>query len=259
MKRFLPWPDESLAALRTLLKNDPKLNAQVDAAARSFLVPPKIPKECFDSQERALSELNNKACGMKTDAQGNCAPEKYYLEMVKSTGTALSVGGLREFLGGVVPVRFKNKTGTRYDETLEPDTVLLPAKEDCLWASEARLNHFLIQLGRALAKSGGRGKPLWIPDWREVKEVNHLIVLGWCDRILVAGEHWPPLCCLTYGALAKFLTLCKPSRWNIDKVTRLPSNPRTLEAEIRRELGLVSIPKGKIKQVESRFGQFRFR
>jgi hypothetical protein len=215
-----------------------------------------IPKICSDSQKRVWSKLINQACGMKADAEGNLDPEQYYLSMVGSTGTALSVGGLRWFLGGVVPVRFKNGKGSVYDETLQPDVVLLPDKGG-LWASEARLNRFLIRLGKALTNKKKRGKPLWIPDWsNNVKRTLNYIVQGWCESIIVNNETWPPLCCLTYGALAKFLTLCETPVGQ-GRLWSEKHPPRTLETEIQR-LGLVAITKGKIKDVEKKFGEFRF-
>ncbi len=216
----------------------------------SKLPPIHIPKKCSDSQKMAWNKLIYQACAMKVDAEGNFDPEQYYLDMVKSTGTVVSVGGLRWFLGGVVPVRFKNRKETVYDETLQPDTVLLPAK-DSLWASEARLNSFLIKLGKALANKSKRGNPLWVPDWpKNTDRTLTYVVQGWCESIFFNGEKWPPLCCLSTPALAKFIKLCK-SCGNIN-------DPRTLEQAIRR-LGLVSIPKGRIKEVEKRFGQFHFR
>ena len=216
------------------------------------LPPIHIPKTCFNSQKRAHEKLVNQATDMKLDAQGSLDPEQYYLRMVESTGTALSVGGLRQFLGGVVPVKLKHGKGAVYDDSLQSDVVLLPDK-DGLWASEARLNRFLIRLGRSLAKSKTREKPLFVPDWQHrVEKVLQFVVAGWCERILVDGEHWPPLCCLSAPALAKFLTLCKKPLWENAK------NYRTLEQHIRR-LGLHQISKGRIKEVERRFGQFRFR
>jgi len=153
-------------------------------------------------------------------------------------------------LGGVEPVRLKHGKGIVYAETLQPDIVLLPDK-DGLWASEARLNSFLKKLGKALANKKERGKPLFVPDWQHgVEKVLQFVVAGWCERIWVDGEQWPPLCCLTSPALAKFLNLCKACG-RVD-------DARTLEQTIRR-LGLRRIPKGRIKEVERPLGQFRFR
>jgi hypothetical protein len=135
--------------------------------------------------------------------------------------------------------------------------------EDNLWASESRLNRFLKRLGRALESTKKRGE-FWVLDWQKnVNRTLSYIVQGWCKRIRVDGELWPPLCCLSTPALAKFLTLCKvpPGQaplWNKEKETGLPKQPRTLEQEIRR-MKLVRIPKGRIKEVEKKFGQFRFR
>jgi len=204
----------------------------------------------WQSQERAMSKLVNQATGMKADEEGNLDPEQYYLDMVAAKGTAASVGGLRYFLGGVVPVILKHQTGLVYDQTLEPDIVLLPEK-DGLWASETRLNSFLKRLGRALESTKKRGAPLWEPDWMQgVDQTERFVTEGWCKRIIVDGEWWPLLCCLTYPALQQFL-----------KRRKRPLATKDSDVAFRqriRRLGLVSIRKGKIRHIEKRGGKFYF-
>jgi hypothetical protein len=204
------------------------------------------------SQERALSKLINQATGMKADEEGNLDPEQYYLDMVAAKGTAASIGGLRYFLGGVMPVILKKGAGLVYDETLEPGIVLLPDK-DGLWASETRLNSFLKKLGRALESTKKRGAPLWEPDWlHNVDQTLRYIVYGWRESITVDGERWPPLCFLTTPALVQFLRKCNVTHCKLAK-----KDARTIEKEIQR-LGLVGIPRGRIKHVQKRGGKFYF-
>src|SRR5439155_13767669 len=116
--------------------------------------------------------------------------------------------------------------------------------------AENRLNRFLIRLGRALASTGNRRQ---LPDWLHgVDQKERFVVEGWCERIIVDGEYWPPLCCFTSAALVKFLSLCKVTH---AKLT--PKNARTFERAILR-LGLKRIPRRRIKRVEKPFGEFRF-
>jgi len=206
----------------------------------------------WQSQQRALLSLIFQATSRKADAEGNLDPEQYFLDRVAVSGTAISVGGLRDFLGGFVPVRLKNGAGTVYDETLGPDIVLLPNKGG-LWASEARLNSFLKRLGRALESTRKRGAPLWEPDWlNNVDQTERYIVHGWCESIIVDGEKWPPLCLLTTPALVKFLGQCKVTHCKLAR-----KEPRTIERAIQR-LGLVRISRGRIRYVERRGGRFLF-
>jgi len=249
VKNPLPWPDFEGLLPESLL-NDPSMKKWVENQKRSTLTPPAIPDGCRDSQRRALNKLIMRASEMKGDEKGeldtiHLDPMQYYLDLVASTGTA-AVSGLRPFLGGVVAVRFKNRSGIVYDETLEPDVVLLPTKNDPL-ASEAALNSFLIRLGRALerSKNPAKRRPLWPLDWeKNVAPTTFLIVQGWCDRIIVDGQMWPPLCCLTAGALMELLSLSKSTQCK----NTAAKEARTVEAELRR-LGLVRIAKGKFKRV----------
>jgi hypothetical protein len=240
MKRLLPWPDLIGELPSALLKN-PKVKAWADDQRKNCIKPPPIPKVCYESQKWALEKLTLQALRLKRKEPGDARfgdtridTEQMLLSKAQAAGTA-NFRGLRLFM-------------------------------DTLWsnlpASESRLNRFLIRIGRALESKDAR-RPDWSkPDWLEVPKYEMLIVEGWCDRINGDGEHWPPLCCLTYGALAKFLTLCKvpPGQaqlWGKEMDTNLPKNPRTLERAVQR-LGLVPIPKGRIRNVEKRQGQFRF-
>jgi hypothetical protein len=206
----------------------------------------------WQSQNRALSKLIFQATSRKADAEGNLDPEQYFLDLVAASGTAASVGGLRDFLGGFLPVKLKNGSGTVFDERLGPGVVLLPDKGG-LWASEARLNSFLKRLGRALESTRKRGGPLWEPDWMNgVDQTVRYIVMGWCESIIVDGELWPPLCLLTTPALIKFLRECKVTHCKLAR-----KEPRTIERAIQR-LGLVRILQGRIRYVERRGGRFLF-
>lgn len=185
----------------------------------------------WQSQERALTKLIIQANGYKLGGRGDASlgsipldAERMFLSEVEATGTVFAVQGLMMFIHNLW-------------------------EKDSPYRSEARLNSFLIKLGRALADTTKRRE---LPDWSNgVQQHLRYIVHGWCEGITVDGERWPLLCCLSYPALAKFLTLCIPQRWK-------PTNdPRALERAVER-LGLVPISKGKIKYVEKRNGQFRF-
>jgi hypothetical protein len=113
--------------------------------------------------------------------------------------------------------------------------------------SESRLKRFLIRLGRALADKSKRRA---LPDWEhKVDRPMQLIAEGWCERISVDGKMWPPLCCLSTPAIKKLLSL--------SKVIGTTREARTIEQAIRR-LGLKRIPRGRIQDVEEKFGVFRF-
>jgi hypothetical protein len=208
--------------------------------------------QVWQSQRQAMHELIIQVTGRKLNDKGHLNAEQYYLDMVAANGTAASIGGLRYFLGGVVPVSLKNKREIIYDETLMPNIVLLPDK-DGLWASEARLNRFLKNLGRTLSSKKKRGTSLYEPDWLHgVDQTLRFIVEGWCQNITVDEERWPMLCFLTTPALAKFLRLCNVKHCKLGR-----KDARTIEREIQR-LGLVRIPRGRLKHVEKRGGRFLF-
>jgi hypothetical protein len=244
MKNPLPWRDfEGL--LPEPLLNDPSMKKWLENQQRNTVTPPAIPEACRESQRRALHKLIMRASEMEGDEKGELDPIQYYLDLVASTGTA-AVAGLRPFIGGVVAVRLKNRTGMVYDETLGQDVVLLPTKNDPL-ASEAVLNRFLIRLGRTLQRSKNptNRRALWPLDWeRNVDRTTMLIVQGWCDRIIVDGQKWPPLCCLTAGAMMELLSLSNSNQCR----NTAGKEARTVEAELRR-LGLVRIPRGKFRRV----------
>ncbi len=298
MKKYLPWPDligELPPALLEIPKPWPvvrselsqslnasqlrkarevwekqKLNAEkrkawADDQKQNCIKPPPIPKICYESQKRALKRLTLQALALK---QGDGATfgdiridvEQLFLGKVEATGTG-NIRGLRQFVDNLWATLDDSKSNlSRWLVSNENDKAKNNARE-LVKESESRLNRFLIRLGKKLESKDKRRA---LPDWSAVDKIETLIAKGWCERISVNGELWPPLCCLTYGALAKFLTLCKrqPGEgqlWGTQKGTKLPNNPRTLETAIRR-LGLVSLPKGKIKDVEkSLVGQFRFR
>jgi hypothetical protein len=205
----------------------------------------------WQSRSRAMNKLIIQVTGRKLNDKGHLDAEQYFLDMVAVKGTA-SIGSLRYFLGGVVPVRLKNKREITYDETLMPNVVLLPDK-DGLWASEARLNRFLKNLGRILSSKKKRGTSLHEPDWLHgVDQTVRFIVEGWCQNITVDEENWPILCFLTTSALVKFLRLCNVKHCKLGR-----KDARTIEREIQR-LGLVRLPRGRIKHVEKKGGHFHF-
>ena len=187
------------------------------------LPPRKIPKACYESRNRALTILIVRAEGIRQKNDGDASvgsvrmdAGEMFLREVEARGTA-HVRGLRIYL-------------------------------DRVWNSEARLKRFLIRLA-------GRWRPpkkrRVIPDWSQgVDQTERFIVEGWCESIIVDGEAWPPLCCLTHGATQKFSNHCK-------RPLATGDSDINFRQKIRR-LGLVGIPKGRIKQVEKKFGQFLF-
>jgi hypothetical protein len=206
----------------------------------------------WQSQKSAMHKLIIQATGGKLNENGNLDAEQFYLDMVAAKGTAASIGALRYFLGGVMPVSLNHGRGIVYDETLMPDVVLLP-DHDGLWASETRLNRFLKNLGRALSSKKKRGADLYAPDWlHSVDQTERFIVQGWCESIIVEKERWPPLCFLTTSALVRFLRLC-----NVKFCKLARKDARTIERAIQR-LGLIRIPRGRLKYVEKRGGKFYF-
>jgi hypothetical protein len=191
-----------------------------------------IPKACYESQERALKKLTRQAWRLKQNPRGNASigdtrinAEQMFLAEVEATGTVFASSGLFDFI-------------RRLWDPASPGR------------SEARLNRFLIKLGRALAATGKRRD---LPDWLQgVDQTERFIAEGWCGNISVGGENWPPLCCFTTPALVKFLRLCRVSHCKL-----AAKDPRTIERAIAR-LGLVRIPRGRIRHVEKRLGEFRF-
>ena len=205
----------------------------------------------WQSRSRARHKLIIQVTGRKLNDKGHLDAEQYFLELAASKGTA-AIGSLRYFLGGVVGVSLKNKRDITYDETLMPNVVLLPDKNG-LWASEDRLNGFLKKLGRILSTKKKHGKPLYEPDWLHgVDQTVRFIVEGWCENIIVDEERWPMLCFLTTPALVRFLRLCNVKHCKLGR-----KDARTIEREIQR-LGLIRIPRGRIKHVEKRGGKFIF-
>ena len=206
----------------------------------------------YQSRSRAMSKLIIQVTGRKLNEKGHLDQEQYLLDLVAARGTAASINVLRYFLGGVVPVRLKNKREVIYDETLTPNVVLLPDKNG-LWASEERLNRFLKNLGRLLSDKKKLGKELHKPDWLHgVDQTIRFIAEGWCESLTVDGERWPMLCFFTTQALVKFLRLC-----NVKHCKLAWKDERTIEREIQR-LGLVRLPRGRVKHVKKTLGQFRF-
>jgi len=179
--------------------------------------------QAWQSQDRAKKKLMRQAFDIKGEDGG----ERFFLSQVEDTGK-VDIPHLWSFVGWL---------------------------QKKLPASEARLKSFLVRLGRALEFTEKRGA---LPNWGDnTNRIARVMAWGWCSLTVVDGEVCPPLCCFTYPALAKFLTLHKHSLWPLVKGTRLPAEPRTLERAIER-LGLVPISKGKIKGVEKRFDKFWF-
>ena len=228
MKKLLPWSDYSLKQFRLLYKKEPKLRATLDAIKRSGILTPEIPKACYDSQKRAMAKLTMQALGIKCRPGGDSTfgdiavdAEQCLLSEVEASGTVRGTYFLPF-------VRSLGETGSPYKD-------------------DARLDRFLIKVGRKLENKSKRRN---LPDWHYgVDQTMQYIVHGWCVRILVDGEKWPPLCCLSTPVLKGFLRLAKG--------VRTAKEARTIEQEIRR-LGLKRISKGRVMRVEKRFGVFRF-
>jgi len=211
------------------------------------------------SQARALNTLIIQARGYRRKAGGGASIgpteidiERMMLSEAEAAGSAMKVRGLLPFIRSlweaektvIVKTAGSNSQSTSADWASGLERKIIPNPHK----SEARLNRFLIKLGRALAATEKRRT---LPDWGHMDQTIRFVVEGWCESIIVDGERWPHLCLLTTPALARFLTLCAPRRWGRER------DPRTLERAITR-LGLIRIPKGRIQRVEKRFGQFRF-
>jgi len=213
----------------------------------------------WQSQSGALNKLIIQARGYRCKQGGGATigeteidVERMMLSEAEAAGSAMKVRGLLPFIRSLwekdktvivktATARWR-PTPANWAAGLERRVIPNPDM------SEPRLNRFLIKLGRALAATEKRRD---LPDWMHMDQTIRFIVHGWCESITVDGEHWPQLCFLTTPALAKFLTLCTPQRWKNER------DPRTLERAITR-LGLVRIPKGRIKHVEKKSGQIRF-
>lgn len=232
MKKPLRWPALPPGGPPRVLLAHPRLRAWGEDERRNALPPMTIPKACYESQQRALKKLMLQAGRLKPDPRGDASigdtrinAEQMFLAEVEATGTVCASSGLFDFI-------------RRLWDPTSPER------------SEARLNRFLIKLGRALAATRKRRD---LPDWLQgVDQTEWFIAEGWCGNICVDGEDWPPLCCFTTPALVKFLRLCRVSHCKL-----AAKDPRTIERAIAR-LGLVRIPRGRIRHVEKRFGEFRF-
>ncbi len=56
MKKLLPWSNLSVEEFASFYQN-PEFKTQLDDYKHKVFFPPKIPKICFDSQERAMQLL----------------------------------------------------------------------------------------------------------------------------------------------------------------------------------------------------------
>jgi hypothetical protein len=211
----------------------------------------------WQSQSIALNRLIVDAWGYKRRAGGGASVgatdidvERMMLSEAEATGSAMKVTALLPFIRSLweekttVFVRTSglkaHAKGQHSGGEFERQTVPNPEM------NEERLNRFLIKLGRALAQTTKRRN---LPDWTHMDQTITLIVHGWRESIYVDGLRWPILCFLSTPALAKFLSMCKPSRWKEHQ------DPRTLERRIER-LGLVRLPAGRIQHVARRAGNF---
>ena len=202
----------------------------------------------WQSQIQAMNKLMIEASGYKCKKGGGASIgsteidfEQMMLSEAEATGSAMKVTGLPGFLRSLwetdKTVIVKTTEGIEHRVIPNPDR------------SETRLNSFLIKLGQKLADTKRRRE---LPDWMHMDQTLRFIVHGWCENIIVDGEHWPQLCFLTTPALAKFLTFCNPQRWKANQ------DPRTLEKSILR-LGLMRIPRHcRFNHFEKKFGEFHF-
>lgn len=208
------------------------------------------------SQRIAHSKLMIQALGYKRKEGGGASIgetpidlEHMLLTEAEATGSAMKVGHLLPYIKSLWEADktiLVKKPGSKAVKTLADwegsfERRVIPNPDQ----SEERLNRFLIKLGRALADKSKRRD---LPDWIHLNQTIRFVVEGWCQRIEVDGEPWPMLCLLSTPALAKFLTLCNPPRWQANQ------DPRTLERAIQR-YGLVRIQSSKIRRVEKKFGR----
>lgn len=196
---------------------------------------PPIPKPCRDSQHRATLFLIEQAWGYRPDLK------KIPKEPTDSMPVPMDVDEMYLADMETYPTQHVLAIARPYAESLEAQ-----------------------DRGRFVARLMNKSKSAKLkkrPDWssESVDQVERYLVMGWCDRITVDGEKWPPLCCLSWAALAKFLTLCKckPPLWSASDRYKFIPDAKRLQ-KICERLGLVPIPKGKFKHVEKSFGQFRF-
>ena len=208
----------------------------------------------WQSRSLALNKLIIAAWGYKQKSEGGASlgpteidVERMMLSEAEATGSAMQVTALFSFLRGLWE---KDKTilvKTNSSEVHPSATDWGPGYERRVIPnpdmSEKRLNRFLIKLGRALAATDKRRT---LPDWTHMDQTTTFIAHGWCESIIVDDLRWPLLCFLSTPALAEFLTLCVPSRWQSNQ------DPRTLERRIAR-LGLMRIPTAaRITKVEKK-------
>jgi len=238
MKKFLRWPNLPPAeSLPKALCDWPNMKAWIEDERLNALPYIDIPQVCHDSKSRAMDKLILQALGLKRDKIGDArfgdtpiSAERLFLSKVEASGTARTRG---------LDVFTNNLWKSAWQSTPNENS------------SEVRLNRFLIKLGRALESTKKRSN---LPDWlHKVDQTERFIVEGWCNRIQVDGEMWPPLCCLTTPALVKFLRLC-----NVKHCKLATKDARTIEKAIQR-LGLVRVPrKWRLKHIKKKFGEFRF-
>jgi hypothetical protein len=215
----------------------------------------KVSQSCMIAQRK----LTIQALGYKSKESGGASIgeteidiEQMLLTEAEATGSAMKVGHLLPYIRGLWETEktvLVRKSGVKkissmaeWEASLERKVIPNPDR------SEPRLNRFLIKLGQALAD---KKKRRVLPDWKHMDQTVRFVVEGWCERIIVDGEQWPPLFLFSTPALAKFLSYCNPPRWQESH------DPRTLERAILR-LGLVRIQKGRIKRVEKKFGGLHF-
>jgi hypothetical protein len=260
LNAWVPKQQKRLLPLRNLLidafDNFPQSpltteqKAIVEHHKENSLRLPQIPKICEQNQAKAWHLLINRATGLETDESGSVDSDAWHLAMVASKGTAFGNDALRHFLAGLRTVRTKPKGGKKFGPWH------LDYSDDSIWASEERLDKFFKKLGRILENAHKtKGKQPFVPDWkRNVDRIDQLVVQGWCERITVDGEYWPPLCCLTIPALLRFLTICRPPV--------IPNNSADIDAFRQRihRLGLLSVPtKHRLRYVDrDQHGQFIF-
>jgi hypothetical protein len=232
VKKLLRWPTLPCGELPEPFASFPTVKAWIDDERRNALPPVQIPKECYESQKKARDKLMLQSLGVRQDDAGDASigdiridADQMFLSEVEATGTVFTARGLLPFMESLWIA------GSPY-------------------RSETRLNRFLIKLGRAFASTKKRKS---LPDWlQNVDQTERFIVEGWCETIYVDGERWPSLCCFTTPALVKFQRLC-----NVKHCKLGTKDSRTIERAIQR-LGLVRVPRGRIRHVEKKFGEFRF-
>jgi hypothetical protein len=232
MKKHLPWPVLQGELPPALLQN-PSIRAWADNQKHGCIKPPPIPKKCYDSQKRALEKLMMQAWGYRYKKKDGESTNEIPVNLEQKYVADMETYPLDHALAQASPFVHKIRSA----------------------AKRKKFVSRLMKKAKAAKNKERKKRPDWTSD--AVDPIEKYLVHGWCESIIVDGKRWPPLCCFTWRMLAKFLSLCSPPRWNPSDRPIYKKDARVLQ-KICERLGLVPIPKGKIKNVEFGFGEFKF-